>query len=131
MAETQLAQAQSESPTHAWRSARRRLTVHASNGTGTSCRWPDCFRVHHAELHALGVSLFLIGFGQGVALPALLRRNVERIDRCWSGLAAEFVRSVLQVSAALVVAVPDGLFFALAGPDASGEHVTRISRYSI
>jgi MFS family permease len=76
--------------------------------------------VHSAQLHALTASLFLIGFGQGVALPALVRRNVECVDRRWSGLAAGLVSSVLQVSAALAVALLGGLFFTLAGPHASG-----------
>ncbi|CAG9267519.1 MFS transporter [Paraburkholderia unamae] len=81
--------------------------------------------VHDAQSHALTAPLFLIGFGQGVALPALVRRNVECVDRRWSGLAAGLVSSVLQVSAALAVALIGGLFFALAGPDASGAQVAR------
>lgn len=81
--------------------------------------------VHDERLHALSASLFLIGFGQGVALPALVRRNVECVDRRWSGLAAGLVSSVLQVSAALAVALLGGLFFALAGPASSSAHVAR------
>jgi MFS family permease len=81
--------------------------------------------VHDAQLHALNASLFLIGFGQGVALPALVRRNVECVDKRSSGLAAGLVSSVLQVSAALAVALLGGLFFALAGPDSSSAHVAR------
>ncbi|MEM5313387.1 MFS transporter [Paraburkholderia sp. JHI869] len=79
--------------------------------------------VHDERLHALSASLFLIGFGQGVALPALVRRNVECVDRRWSGLAAGLVSSVLQVSAALAVALLGGLFFALAGPQTNGAQV--------
>jgi MFS family permease len=79
--------------------------------------------VYGAHVHALPITLFLIGFGQGVALPALVRRNVECVDRRWSGLAAGLVSSVLQVSAALAVALLGGLFFALAGPQASGAQV--------
>ncbi|HKT91661.1 MAG TPA: hypothetical protein VJS18_05740 [Paraburkholderia sp.] len=81
--------------------------------------------VHDERLHSLNASLFLIGFGQGVALPALVRRNVECVDRRWSGLAAWLVSSVLQVSAALAMALLGGLFFALAGPDSSSTHVAR------
>jgi MFS family permease len=81
--------------------------------------------VHGAQTHALAASLFFIGFGQGVALPALVRRNVECVDRRWSGLAAGLVSSVLQVSAALAVALLGGLFFALAGPHASNAEVAR------
>lgn len=81
--------------------------------------------VHGAQLPALTASIFLIGFGQGVALPALVRRNVECVDRRWSGLAAGLVSSVLQVSAALAVALLGGLFFALAGPHGSRADVTR------
>ncbi|MEX3949492.1 MFS transporter [Paraburkholderia sp. EG287B] len=106
-----------------------RLFGHRSAAAGMAIEGCGLFwtamLVHDEHLHALNASLFLIGFGQGVALPALVRRNVECVDRRWSGLAAGLVSSFLQVSAALAVALLGGLFFALAGPDASSAQVAR------
>ncbi|MEX3980582.1 MFS transporter [Paraburkholderia sp. EG287A] len=104
-----------------------RLFGHRSAAAGMAIEGCGLFwtamLVHDEHLHALSASLFLIGFGQGVALPALVRRNVECVDRRWSGLAAGLVSSFLQVSAALAVALLGGLFFGLAGPDASSAQV--------
>lgn len=57
--------------------------------------------------------VFLIGMGQGVALPALVRLNVDRVDARWAGLAAGLVSATLQISAAVSTAIIGGLFFAL------------------
>ncbi len=70
----------------------------------------------------LTVPLFLIGLGQGVALPALVRLNVDQVDARWAGLAAGLVNATLQISAAVSTAAIGGLFFSLsshgAGPGA-------------
>lgn len=66
----------------------------------------------------LPVPLFLIGLGQGIALPALVRLSVDHVDARWAGLAAGLVSATLQISAAVSVALIGGLFFALA-PDGS------------
>lgn len=64
----------------------------------------------------LPIPLLVIGLGQGVALPALVRLNVEQVDARWAGLAAGLVNATLQISAAVSTAVIGGLFFTLA-PD--------------
>lgn len=70
----------------------------------------------------LAAPLFLIGLGQGIALPALVRLNVDQVDARWAGLAAGLVNATLQISAAMSTATIGGLFFALAshgtGPEA-------------
>ena len=70
----------------------------------------------------LPAPLFLIGLGQGLALPALVRLNVDQVDARWAGLAAGLVSATLQISAAVSTAIIGGLFFALsahgAGPGA-------------
>lgn len=63
--------------------------------------------------------LFIIGLGQGIALPALVRLNVDQVDVRFSGLAAGLVSATLQISAAVSVAVIGGLFFTYA-PDGAG-----------
>jgi MFS family permease len=61
----------------------------------------------------LPAPLFLIGLGQGIALPALVRLNVEQVAARWAGLAAGLVNATLQISAAVSTATVGGLFFAL------------------
>ncbi len=61
----------------------------------------------------LPAPLFLIGLGQGMALPALVRLNVDQVDARWAGLAAGLVNATLQISAAVSTAIIGGLFFAL------------------
>jgi len=67
----------------------------------------------------LPLPLFFIGLGQGVALPALVRLNVDRVDKRWAGMAAGLVTATLQIGAAVSTAVIGGLFFSLA-PDGAG-----------
>jgi MFS family permease len=63
----------------------------------------------------LVVPLFLIGLGQGIALPNLVGNVVSLVDRRSSGLASGLVSSMFQISGALAVAIIGGLFFELAG----------------
>ena len=65
----------------------------------------------------LPVPLFLIGVGQGIALPALVRLNVDQVDARLAGLAAGLVNATLQISAAVSTAIIGGLFFALSSHD--------------
>ncbi|WP_312735031.1 MFS transporter [Stenotrophomonas sp.] len=67
----------------------------------------------------LVVPLVLLGMGQGIALPALVRLNVDRVEARWAGLAAGAVTAAMQMGAALSVALVGGVFFALA-PDGAG-----------
>ncbi|MGV2129577.1 MFS transporter [Agrobacterium vitis] len=77
----------------------------------------------------LFLALFLIGMGQGIALPNLLKSVVQRVDRRQSGLASGLVNSMLQIGGAFAVAIVGGLFFAILG---SATDVTSVSKaYSI
>lgn len=83
---------------------------------------------------ALSPALFLIGLGQGIALPTLVRAVVDRVENRWAGLAAGLVNSVLQISAALAVALIGGLFYAVLGArsdTAAIEHAFAISTVAI
>ncbi|WP_219811404.1 MFS transporter [Luteibacter rhizovicinus] len=71
----------------------------------------------------LPAPLLVIGVGQGIALPALVRLNVDKVDVRWAGLAAGLVSATLQVSAAVSVALVGGLFFAIAPDDRHPEAV--------
>ncbi|GAC1036739.1 MFS transporter [Pseudomonas sp. No.117] len=62
----------------------------------------------------LPVPLLLIGLGQGIALPALVRLNADQVAPSLAGLAAGLTNATLQISAALSVALMGGLFFQLA-----------------
>lgn len=57
----------------------------------------------------------LLGFGQGLALPTLVRAIISRAPSTGSGMIAGITNSALQISAALGVAVIGGVFFSLAG----------------
>lgn len=72
----------------------------------------------------LAVPLLLIGVGQGIALPALVRLNVELVEPRWAGLAAGTVSAALQLGAALSVALVGGVFFSLAPDGASADDVS-------
>lgn len=61
------------------------------------------------------VAVGLIGFGQGWALPTLVRSVIDRAPTTGSGMIAGITNSALQISAALGVAVMGGVFFSLAG----------------
>lgn len=67
----------------------------------------------------LAAPLLLLGIGQGIALPALVRLIVDRVEPHWAGLAAGMVTAAMQMGAALSVALVGGVFFALA-PDGAG-----------
>ncbi|GAB3091610.1 MFS transporter [Bordetella muralis] len=69
--------------------------------------------------------LFLIGAGQGIALPALVRLNVDQVDTRWAGLASGLVTATFQISAAVSVAIIGGLFIAIA-PDGAAAHDVRL-----
>lgn len=62
---------------------------------------------------ALAVVLFLIGFGQGLALPTLMRMVTSRVAPAYSGMIAGITSSTLQVSTSLSVAVIGNIFYTL------------------
>ncbi|WP_186034797.1 MFS transporter [Burkholderia gladioli] len=63
----------------------------------------------------LAVALFTIGFGQGLALPTLMRMVTGRVAPAMSGMIAGIASSTLQVSTALSVAVIGGIFYTVLG----------------
>lgn len=70
---------------------------------------------HAPALFGVVVALWLIGFGQGIAVPTLVRSVVDRAPTGGTGMVAGIVNSALQISAALGVAVIGSVFFSLAG----------------
>lgn len=71
----------------------------------------------------LPAPLLLIGVGQGIALPALVRLNVDLVEPRWAGLAAGIVSAAMQLGAALSVALVGGVFFTLAPDGANPDEV--------
>ncbi|NYE24003.1 MFS transporter [Pigmentiphaga litoralis] len=62
------------------------------------------------------IAIGLLGFGQGWALPTLVRSVIDRAPASGSGMIAGITNSALQISAALGVAIFGGVFFTVAGP---------------
>lgn len=67
----------------------------------------------------------LLGFGQGWALPTLVRSVINRAPATGSGMIAGITNSALQVSAALGVAIIGGIFFSVAGTSPNPEAMAR------
>jgi MFS family permease len=65
------------------------------------------------------IAVGLLGFGQGWALPTLVRSVIDRAPSTGSGMIAGITNSALQISAALGVAVIGGVFFSVAGTSPS------------
>jgi MFS family permease len=63
----------------------------------------------------LAVLLFAIGFGQGLALPTLMKTITGRVAPAYSGMIAGIASSTLQVSTALSVALIGGIFYTVLG----------------
>jgi len=59
----------------------------------------------------LAALLFVIGFGQGVGLPTLMRMVTGRVAPALSGMIAGIASSTLQLSTALSVALIGGIFY--------------------
>jgi MFS family permease len=63
----------------------------------------------------LAILLFVIGFGQGLALPTLMRMVTGHVAPALSGMIAGVASSTLQVGTALSVAVIGGVFYTVLG----------------
>lgn len=59
--------------------------------------------------------LAVIGLGQGLALPSLIRLTVARVPVRYAGLASGVVNATLQISAALSVAIIGTVYVVVAG----------------
>jgi len=76
------------------------------------------------SLALVSLAVGLLGFGQGWALPTLVRTLIDRAPAGGAGMISGLVNSALQISAALGVAVLGGVFYALAGPTPSPTSLT-------
>jgi hypothetical protein len=63
----------------------------------------------------LALILFVIGFGQGLGLPTLVRMVTGRVAPVYSGMIAGITSSTLQVGTALSVALIGGIFYTVLG----------------
>jgi len=63
----------------------------------------------------LAAAPFVIGFGQGLALPTLMRMVTGRVAPALSGMIADIASSTLQVSTWLSVAIIGGIFYTVLG----------------
>ncbi|TWC63546.1 MFS transporter [Pseudomonas sp. SJZ103] len=79
----------------------------------------------------LAVILFLIGFGQGLALPTLMRMITGRVAPAYSGMIAGITSSTLQISTSLSVAIIGGIFYTLLGTDTDAAAITHAFTVSI
>lgn len=79
----------------------------------------------------LVIAVGLLGFGQGWALPTLVRAIIHRAPTSGSGMIAGIVNSALQISAALGVAVMGGIFFSVAGPSADAASMASALRVAM
>lgn len=79
----------------------------------------------------LTLLLFVIGFGQGLGLPTLMRMLTGRVAPAFSGMIAGIASSTLQISTALSVAVIGGIFYTLLGDSNSAANITHAFLVSI
>jgi len=63
----------------------------------------------------LAAVLFVIGFGQGLGMPTLMRMITGRVAPAFAGMIAGIASSTLQVSTALSVALIGGIFYTVLG----------------
>jgi len=79
----------------------------------------------------LNLAVGLLGFGQGLALPTLVRSVINRAPATGSGMIAGITNSALQISAALGVAVIGGVFFSIAGTSPDPTSMARALRVAM
>jgi MFS family permease len=82
-------------------------------------------------LSSLMAILFLIGFGQGLALPTLMRMVTGRVAPAYSGMIAGITSATLQISTSLSVALIGGVFYTLLGEQAAAISITHAFTVSI
>ncbi|WP_342655708.1 MFS transporter [Pseudomonas sp. F3-2] len=79
----------------------------------------------------LAVILFVIGFGQGLALPTLMRMVTGRVAPAYSGMIAGITSASLQISTSLSVAVIGGVFYSVLGTHSDAPAITHAFSVSI
>lgn len=67
----------------------------------------------HVQALGMAVPVFLAAWGQGMALPLVLRALMDRIDLRYGGLAAGAINATLQIGAAISLAAIGSLFYSL------------------
>jgi MFS family permease len=82
-------------------------------------------------LTSLMAILFLIGFGQGLALPTLMRMVTGRVALAYSGMIAGVTSATLQISTSLSVALIGGVFYTLLGDQATAVSITHAFTISV
>lgn len=82
-------------------------------------------------LTSLVVILFLIGFGQGLALPTLMRMVTGRVAPAYSGMIAGITSATLQISTSLSVALIGGVFYTLLGDQTTPTSITHAFTISV
>jgi len=82
-------------------------------------------------LTTLMVILFLIGFGQGLALPTLMRMVTGRVAPAYSGMIAGITSATLQISTSLSVALIGGVFYTLLGDQATAASIAHAFEISV
>lgn len=73
---------------------------------------------------SLTVILFLIGLGQGLGLPTLMRMVTGRVAPAYAGMIAGITSATLQISTSLSVALIGGVFYTLLGEPATAVSIT-------
>lgn len=63
----------------------------------------------------LGLVMFIGGFGQGIAMPEMIRTILGDVPHAHTGLAAGIMNSTLQIGSAVSVALIGSLFFTVLG----------------
>ncbi len=72
----------------------------------------------------LAMLLFVMGLGQGLAMPTLVRMVTGRVAPAYSGMIAGVTSSALQLSTALSAAIIGGLFYSVLGTHHSAAAIT-------
>ncbi|MFW6749583.1 MFS transporter [Pseudomonas glycinae] len=75
-------------------------------------------------LTSMTVILFLIGLGQGLGLPTLMRMVTGRVAPAYAGMIAGITSATLQISTSLSVALIGGVFYTLLGEPATAVSIT-------
>lgn len=83
------------------------------------------------SLTSLAAVLFLIGFGQGLALPTLMRMVTGRVAPAYAGMIAGITSATLQISTSLSVALIGGVFYTLLGEQATAPGITHAFTISV
>ncbi|MHA3737196.1 MFS transporter [Pseudomonas sp. Eth.TT006] len=83
------------------------------------------------SLTSLAAILFLIGFGQGLGLPTLMRMVTGRVAPAYAGMIAGITSATLQISTSLSVALIGGIFYTLLGEQTTAESITHAFTVSV